>query len=128
MNETHFSESIEDYLEVIYSLYPGEEHVHLVDIAKKLNVKKPSVTSALNILKEKDLIVYEKYKPVTLTEKGEALAIKIQEKHDLLKKFFTEILGVESSKANNIACKIEHLIDEEIASKLASFIKAQEAK
>lgn len=128
MNETHFSESIEDYLEVIYSLSPGEEHVHLVDIAKKLNVKKPSVTSALNILKEKDLIVYEKYKPVTLTEKGEALAIKIQEKHDLLKKFFTEILGVESSKANNIACKIEHLIDEEIASKLASFIKAQEAK
>ncbi|MFI3290891.1 MAG: metal-dependent transcriptional regulator [Opitutales bacterium] len=128
MNETHFSESIEDYLEVIYSLSPGEEHVHLVDIAKKLNVKKPSVTSALNILKEKDLIVYEKYKPVTLTEKGEALAIKIQEKHDLLKKFFTEILGVESSKANNIACKIEHLIDEGIASKLASFIKAQEAK
>lgn len=128
MNETHFSESIEDYLEVIYSLSPGEEHVHLVDIAKKLNVKKPSVTSALNILKEKDLIVYEKYKPITLTEKGEALAIKIQEKHDLLKKFFTEILGVESSKANNIACKIEHLIDEEIASKLASFIKAQEAK
>ncbi len=122
-SDTHLSSNLEDYLEIIYNLSQGEPHVHLVDIAKALDVKKPSVTSALNILKEQKLIVYEKYKPVNLTKKGLELASQIQGRHRVLKNFFIDILGVEAERAEDVACKMEHIVDDDICEKFLEFVE-----
>ena len=43
----HLTASLEDYLEAIAELTAAEGHAHTKEIAKKLNVKMPSVTGGL---------------------------------------------------------------------------------
>lgn len=117
------SENLEDYLEAISALSENEAGVRPSDIAEELKVKRPSVTAALNSLADKGLVEYEKYKPVTLTKEGKKLASAVQKKHTLLKNFFTDILGVETSEADFAACKMEHAINDTIMRKLSRFIK-----
>ena len=117
------SENLEDYLEAISALSENDGYVRPSDIADELKVKRPSVTAALNSLADKGLVEYEKYRPVTLTKEGKKLASGIQKKHTLLKDFFTDILGVETSEADFAACKMEHAINDSIMKKLSRFIK-----
>ena len=117
------SENLEDYLEVIASLSAENGSARLTDIANAMSVKKPSVTSALNTLSERGLVVYERYKPVALTADGEILAQKVRRKHQLLSDFLIGTLGVNQSDADIAACKMEHALEDSIMSKLVKFLK-----
>lgn len=125
MPEQHqkLSENLEDYLETI-SLLSGESgNARPTDIANAMSVKKPSVTAALNALREKGLVEYEKYRPVTLTKDGEAVANNVRRKHELLSNFFTDVLGVKASEADLAACRMEHALEDSIMKKLVKFLK-----
>ena len=67
MSIIKISVSLEYYLKTIYILN-NDKGARVTDVAKKLNVSKPSVNKALNLLKEEKLIEYEKYKTINLTE------------------------------------------------------------
>ncbi len=124
-DHTHkLSENLEDYLETIATLEAKGGTARLTDIASAMNVKKPSVTSALNSLAERGLIVYEKYKPVSLTKEGRAVADSVRKKHKLLSGFFTEVLGVPKNEADIAACKMEHALEDSIMRKLVKFLKS----
>lgn len=123
-DSTHkISEHLEDYLETISVLESLHGVARPTDIASALNVKKPSVTSALNVLAEKGLVVYEKYRPVSLTPEGKNLAESISRKHKLLCGFFTDVLGVDPKSADLAACKMEHALDDDIMRRLVNFLK-----
>lgn len=122
-NKQELSENLEDYLEAISNLSEKGGNVRPSDIASELKVKRPSVTAALNSLSGKGLVVYEKYKPVTLTKEGQELASGVMKKHELLRNFFTEILGVEATEADIAACKMEHALADTMVQKLTRFIK-----
>ena len=66
---------------------------------------------------------YKPYDYVTLTESGRATAAEIARKHDILKSFFINILGVEADIAQQTACKAEHALGAGIISRLLSFIE-----
>lgn len=117
------SENLEDYLEAIASLEAKHGTARPTDIAKAMSVKKPSVTAALNVLAERGLVEYEKYKPVTLTKEGRAVADSVRRKHELLSSFFTDVLGVNASSADMAACKMEHALEDGIMRKLIKFLK-----
>lgn len=117
------SENLEDYLEAIASLEAKHGTARPTDIAKAMSVKKPSVTAALNVLAERGLVEYEKYKPVTLTKEGKAVADSVRRKHELLSSFFTDVLGVNASSADMAACKMEHALEDGIMRKLIKFLK-----
>lgn len=116
------SENLEDYLEAIASLEAKNGTARPTDIAIAMSVKKPSVTAALNSLSERGLVEYEKYKPVSLTKDGRAVAVNVRRKHELLKGFFTDFLGVDSTAADSAACKMEHALEDDIMRKLVKFI------
>lgn len=105
------TESLEDYLEAIAELIAVEGHAHAKEIAAKLNVKMPSVTGALRQLEKMGFIVYNTHYPVQLTDKGREIAEDVIHHHSVLKKFFSEILGLPLEKASDTACRLEHLID-----------------
>lgn len=105
------TESLEDYLEAIAELIAVEGHAHAKEIAAKLKVKMPSVTGALRQLEKMGCIIYNTHYPVQLTEKGRAIAEDVIHHHGVLKKFFSEILGLPLEKASETACRLEHLID-----------------
>lgn len=117
------SENLEDYLEAIATLEAKHGTARPTDIAKAMSVKKPSVTAALNVLAERGLVEYEKYKPVTLTKEGRAVADSVRRKHELLSSFFTDVLGVNASSADMAACKMEHALEDGIMRKLIKFLK-----
>ena len=106
------TERTEDYLEAIHSVILQKGYAKVKDIADILNVAPSSVTEMFKKLQKKDLIFYERYSGVTLTEKGKAVAIKTQQKHDTLVQFL-QIIGVSDDIANQDACRIEHVVDKE---------------
>ena len=117
----NLSASLEDYLEAILEIAGENKVARGKDIAKLLNVTKPSVTGALQVLAKKGLVNYQPYDYVTLTDSGMAEAARITKKHDIIKSFFVDILGVDSDLAQRAACKAEHALGPEVVSKLLDF-------
>ena len=122
------TESLEDYLEAIAELSVTEGHAHTKDIAAKLQVKMPSVTGALRQLAQVGYSVYKTHYPVTLTEKGRQIAENIAACHQVLKKFFTDILGMCPEAASEAACHLEHLVDETAIHRFRLFSEAIESR
>lgn len=117
------SESKEMYLETIYILQQEENHAHSADVAKRLNVSKPSVTKAMNALKEQGLIEQEKYGPITLTKEGMSIAKTVYENHHLITKFIISALNMSPDKAEKDACKIEHVISSDMVEAIKEYLK-----
>jgi Mn-dependent DtxR family transcriptional regulator len=83
------SQSAEDYLERIHELIEEKGYARVVDIASSLEVKQASVTSMVQKLGELGYLNYEKYRGLILTDKGRAVASKIQKRHETLSRFFS---------------------------------------
>lgn len=106
------SESSEDYLETILILSKKLPVVRSIDIANEMGFKKSSISVAMKLLKEKNLITVTDPGYIYLTEDGTAIAQKIYERHNFLAEWL-EGLGVPKDIALSDACRIEHVISEE---------------
>jgi len=117
----NLTQSQEDYLEEIYIEIKTNGAAKVTDISNALNVKKASVSEALNTLASKGLIKYSPYAPIEITELGEKIASQILEKHELMANFFKNIIQLSEEEAQECACKIEHLLNDKTTSRIAKF-------
>lgn len=124
--QKQLSSSHEDYLEAIFFLQKEKGWVRVKDISEFLQVKAPSVNSALNVLSKAGLVNYEKYGRIELSELGKRKANSIQKKHDLLILFLTKILKVDPATAAKDACRMEHVISSQTHAKLSRFMQERE--
>lgn len=115
------TKSLEDYIEYIYTSLSNDKELKAIDIAKKFNISRASVSEALIRLCELGLVIYEGRKGIIVTEKGEIEAKRVIKKHQILLNFFNKTLNIEFEKASDNACKIEHVIDDDIISMLEKF-------
>lgn len=115
------SRSQEDYLEEIYNQVVKNGYAKVTEISNSLNVKKASVTGALNTLSAKKLINYEPYSKITLTKTGEDFARTIHEKHENLREFFENVLGLSKEEASDNACRMEHIVSENFFTNFVKF-------
>mgnify|MGYP000850713100 FL=1 len=102
----------EDYLEAILVLYKKTGMVRSVDVARHLEVSKPSVCHAVATLRDGGFLTMDEDHFLHLTDVGREVAEKIYERHC----FFTEQLiaaGVDPRTAEADACRIEHIISDE---------------
>lgn len=113
-------ESGENYLETIYILKEKMGQVRSIDIAAELNYSKPSISRAVNILRENNYVTIDSNGLISLTKKGEKIALKIYERHKFLTKLLM-YLGIEEKKATKDACKIEHVISAESFDKIKEY-------
>lgn len=118
------TESMEDYLETIALLIDEEGHAHTKKVAEKLGVQMPSVTSVLQQLERMDYITYRPRYPVVLTSKGRHTADRIIRRHQVLHKFFLEILGLPLAEAEETACRVEHSVDDDGVNRFELFTDA----
>lgn len=109
----HLQESGEMYLETIYILSQKNGNVRSIDISEHMGYSKPSVSRAVGILKKAGYISVDKTGYITLTESGKATAEKTYERHSILKNLFVK-MGVSEETASEDACKIEHVISDEV--------------
>ena len=114
---------MEDYLEAIYFLKKENGVARVKEIAAVLQVKSPTVNSAIKFLSEKNLVSHERYGYVGLTPKGERVADQVQKKHDILFRFLTEFLMLDDAVAQKEACCIEHAISQKTYVRLTKFFE-----
>ncbi|TLY08207.1 MAG: transcriptional regulator [Thaumarchaeota archaeon] len=117
---------MEDYLEAMYELIDHKGYATSVDLAECLNVSQPSVTKMMRRLDRTELIDYEKYRGIRLTEKGIKLAKSIHERHGIVSEFLKKI-GVDENIANRDAEEIEHHIHPETLRKLQDLLEGKNA-
>lgn len=104
-------ESAENYLESILILKQRKGQVRSIDIVNELEFSKPSVSVAMKNLRENGYIQMDPEGFISLTEKGQAIADKIYERHTLFTEWLMS-LGVDQKTAVEDACRIEHVISE----------------
>ena len=119
--------SMEDYLEAIANLRDEGKVVRVKQISQVLNVKMPSVTSALGKLSEQGLVEHERYGYVGLTSEGDRVAKDVIRRHKALSRFFAEALDIDHKTAEEDACKIEHVISPLSLERVIKFIEFIEA-
>ncbi len=116
-------ESGENYLETILILKQKKGFVRSIDIAKEMNFSKPSVSRAIGILKDTGYIEVDESGHIELTKQGLDKASEIYERHKLLTRFIIEITNVSKEVAEEDACKMEHILSEEVFHGIKEFMK-----
>ena len=119
--KTDLSASLEDYIEAIYHIIEEKLVARSKEIAAKLNVSRASVTEALRALSKRGLINYAPYEAITLTDEGKIVAEDVIFRHEALKRFFIEVLAIDTTIAEEGACRIEHSAPPEIIARMISF-------
>ena len=102
----------EDYLEAVLILQKQKGTVRSVDVARHLEVTKPSVCNAVATLRDGGFLTMDEDYSLHLTDVGREVAEQTYEKH----RFFTVRLieaGVDPDTAERDACRIEHVISDE---------------
>lgn len=100
----------ENYLKALFHLSKnGKGDVNVKDLSKHLGIKMPTVNSMMKKLAEKDLVIYESYKPLRLADKGILKASLIVRKHRLTEMFLVEKMGFGWEQVHEIAEQIEHI-------------------
>ena len=107
----------EDYLETILVLQKKRGMVRSVDVARHMEVSKPSVCHAVATLRDGGFLMMDEDHFLHLTDVGREVAEIIYERHC----FFTEQLitaGVATKPAEADACRIEHIISQDSFEKI----------
>jgi Mn-dependent DtxR family transcriptional regulator len=123
MHRSH--ESGEDYLETILLLKRRKGSVRSVDIANELGYSRPSVSRAVGILKKDGSILMADNGEIELTQKGQALAEAVYEKHTSLTEFLMKTAGVDAETAETDACRIEHIISPQTFEGIKTYLRSQ---
>ena len=114
----------EDYLETILVLQKKRGMVRSVDVARHMEVSKPSVCHAVATLRDGGFLMMDEDHFLHLTDVGREVAEKIYERHC----FFTEQLfaaGVAPKTAEADVCRIEHVISQESFERLRDAYKTK---
>ena len=118
------SDTVEDYLKVIYDLSADNQRVGTGQIAEMLGVSPASVTDMFQRLagEEPPLLDYVKRQGVALTEEGKKAALETIRHHRLLELFLHEILGFSWDEVHAEAERMEHVISEEFEERVAAVL------
>lgn len=104
-------QSGEDYLESILRIGRERGNVRSIDIARDLQVSKPSVSVAVHNLQEAGYLIMKGHE-LSLTPSGREIAERVMERHEVFYNFLTS-LGVDAKIAEEDACNMEHALSSE---------------
>lgn len=115
--------SMEDYLEKIYQLIDKKGYARATDIAEALEVNPSSVTKMIQKLDKEKYVIYEKYRGLILTNKGEKFSKKLVTRHNILEDFL-RIIGLKDEESIYQEVEgIEHHLSPESISAITSLVK-----
>lgn len=103
------SQTVENYLKALYSLANAAGEIGISDLSQRLGVSKPTANSMVKTLQQQGWVIYEKYKPLKLTEEGRKAAALIIRKHRLTEMYLVEKMDFGWEEVHEIAEQIEHI-------------------
>lgn len=117
--------SMEDHIEQIYLLIENKGYARVSDIAEALSVLPSSVTKMVQKLDKDGYLVYEKYRGLTLTTKGQKLGKRLVQRHDLLEQFL-RLIGVDEERIYEDVEGIEHHLSWNSIDRIADLVQLLE--
>lgn len=118
----------QDYLKAIFHLTIDSnlDKVGTNKLAEQLSLSPGSVNLMIKKLKSKNLVEYEKYGKINLTDEGEEIALRLIRKHRLWETFLCEHLNFTWDEVHNIAEQLEHINSEKLIDRLEEFMNFPE--
>lgn len=115
--------STEDYLKAIYHVSQSSSGaVATTSIAKQIGAKPSSVTDMFRKLSDQNLVKYQKYQGVSLTNEGVKTALRIVRKHRLWESFLVSHLNFNWDEVHQVAEQLEHIQSEKLTNELERFL------
>jgi DtxR family Mn-dependent transcriptional regulator len=114
---------IEDYLEEIFLLESTGGEITVTDLADRLGITKGTVTATVQKMVEAGMLNHERYGALHLTEEGRLKGLLVYRRHEGLRAFFHELLGVDRTRASEMACSMEHYMDTVTDGRLYSMLE-----
>ncbi len=116
------TDSIQDYLKLIYELTESGETASTTALAARLGVAPASVTGMVQKLStvKPALVSYKKHQGVTLTAAGRRAALEVIRHHRLIEAWLVQTLGYSWDEVHNEAEKLEHVISEDFEMRIAA--------
>lgn len=118
--------TIEDYLKAIFVIYEKQKNkengIRSIDIAKSLNIKKPSVSAVIRKLTDAGYLKSEAYSPIFFMKTGLKKARRIVHNHRVIEYFLKEILRCDLKNIHQEAHKLEHAFSDSSIRKLDAFL------
>jgi len=103
------SQTEENYLKTMYTLANDNNELNVSELSKRLSVSTPTANSMVKNLHDKNLVIYEKYKPIILSKTGLIQAAYIVRKHRLTEMYLVEKMGFGWEFVHEIAEQMEHI-------------------
>ena len=117
--------SMEDHIEIIYSLIEQKGYARVSDIAEALSVLPSSVTKMVQKLDKDGYLIYERYRGLVLTPKGQKLGKRLVKRHDLLEQFL-RLIGVNEDLIYHDVEGIEHHLSWNSIDRIADLVQVLE--
>jgi DtxR family Mn-dependent transcriptional regulator len=114
VSKIELSEAIQDYLKEIYKLQSRNGRATTTQLARAMRVAPSSATAMLKKLAVLGLAEHARYRGVTLTEKGERVALEVIRHHRLLEQYLAQTLGLSIDAVHAEAERLEHALSEEL--------------
>ena len=108
----------ENYLKALYHLDRENDRISITELSNRLQVSKPTANNMVKSLQERGWVVYQKYKPLQLTESGRKAAIAIIRKHRLTEMFLYKVMGFGWEEVHEIAEQIEHIDSDKLFARM----------
>lgn len=122
-SRSELTTALEDYLETIFELIRDKPVARVRDIASARGVKAGSVTPAMRRLADLGYVEYGQREYIQLTPLGEREARRIYARHQLLTRFFAEVLALPEDEAQENACAMEHSLSDQAMDRLVRFFE-----
>jgi DtxR family Mn-dependent transcriptional regulator len=114
---------IEDYLEEIFLLESTGRDITVTDLAERLGITKGTVTVTVQKLVDAKMLNHERYGSLHLTAEGRQKGLLVYRRHEGLRAFFHELLGVDRDRSSEMACSMEHYMDTVTDDRLYSMLE-----
>jgi len=113
---------MEDYLECIHRLSEPMGFTCVSDIATALELNRPSVSLMTKRLSDLGFLSHERYRGISLTEKGRRLAEDIAERHAMLTELF-ELIGLDPAQYHDDIEGIEHHLSGDVYGRFLDLVR-----
>ncbi len=114
---------IEDYLEELFLLECTGREITVTNVAEHLKITKGTVTATIQKLVELGLARHERYGSLHLTQEGRRTGMITYRRHEGFRAFFHEMLGLDRNVSSEMACSMEHYVDDKTENRLYALLE-----
>lgn len=114
----------ENYLKALLKIQldTGNKEVGVNELALVLDLKPATINDMVKKLKQKKLLLFEKYGKISLTSTGKKHGLEVLRKHRLWETFLYEKLDFTWDEVHEVAEQLEHIKSQKLVDKLDAFL------